>query len=277
MGDFFSTILTLPTAFYTVLLGVVVGYWLLSAVGLAGGEMIDGWIGGDGHGHGAHGLGDHPLVDGAHHPQHGMVSPLEFIPLAKESGLIHEIGDWVFGQAADALAQLGRPLQISVNASAKQLASPHFGVAHWGARLDALGIARQSISLEITESVLVEDSPQVRQCLTDFRTQGIEVSIDDFGTGFSSLAYLKKFDIDYLKVDASFVRGLAHDENDRIIVEAIIVMAHKLGIKTIAEGVETPEQRAILGTLQCDYAQGYLFSRPVPLPEFERFLAHAGS
>ena len=212
-----------------------------------------------------------------HHPQHGMVSPLEFIPLAEESGLIHEIGDWVFGQAADALAQLGRPLQISVNASAKQLASPHFGVAHWGARLDALGIARQSISLEITESALVEDSPQVRQCLTDFRTQGIEVSIDDFGTGFSSLAYLKKFDIDYLKVDASFVRGLAHDENDRIIVEAIIVMAHKLGIKTIAEGVETPEQRAILGTLQCDYAQGYLFSRPVPLPEFERFLAHAGS
>ncbi len=212
-----------------------------------------------------------------HHPQHGMVSPLEFIPLAEESGLIHEIGDWVFGQAADALAQLGRPLQISVNASATQLASPHFGVAHWGARLDALGIARQSISLEITESALVEDSPQVRQCLTDFRTQGIEVSIDDFGTGFSSLAYLKKFDIDYLKVDASFVRGLAHDENDRIIVEAIIVMAHKLGIKTIAEGVETPEQRAILGALQCDYAQGYLFSRPVPLPEFERFVAHAGS
>ena len=212
------------------------------------------------------------------HPVHGMVSPLEFIPLAEESGLIHDIGEWVFEQAAQAVTHLGachgRALQISVNASATQLASAKFGVADWGAKLDQLGIPRQSISLEITESALVEDSQRVRQCLTDFRTQGMEVSIDDFGTGFSSLAYLKKFDIDYLKVDASFVRGLAHDENDRVIVEAIIVMAHKLGIKTIAEGVETTEQRDILQALRCDYAQGYLFSRPVPMQEFERFVAH---
>ena len=209
------------------------------------------------------------------HPQHGMVSPLEFIPLAEESGLIHEIGEWVFEQTAAALEQLGHGLQISVNTSAAQLASPDFGAARWGARLDALGIPRQSIALEITESTLIEDVQQVHRCLTDFRTQGIEVSIDDFGTGFSSLAYLKRFDIDYLKVDASFVRGLAQDEDDRAIAEAIIVMAHKLGIKTIAEGVETAEQRDILRSLRCDYAQGYLFSRPVPLPEFERFIACA--
>ncbi|HQQ70886.1 MAG TPA: EAL domain-containing protein, partial [Alicycliphilus sp.] len=170
----------------------------------------------------------------------------------------------------------GRLLPISVNVSARQLLNTQFSASHWAAQLDALGLPRQALSMEITESTLVEDSQRVRDCLTGFSRQGIEVALDDFGTGFSSLAYLKRFDIDYLKIDISFVRGLEHDNNDQAIVEAIIEMAHRLGMQTIAEGVETAAQRDLLQALHCDYAQGYLFSRPLPLQEFEQFLLAAG-
>ena len=211
------------------------------------------------------------------HPEHGMVSPVEFIPLAEESGLIHDLGAWVLGQAAQAVARMqrhtGRLLPISVNVSGKQLAHPGFDAAHWAGLLDTAGLPRHALSMEITESTLVEDSQWVKDCLTGFDRHGIEVALDDFGTGFSSLAYLKRFDIDYLKIDASFVRSLEKDDNDQAILEAIIVMAHKLGIQTIAEGVESAVQRDLLQTLHCDYAQGYLFSRPIPLPELERLLA----
>ena len=210
------------------------------------------------------------------HPDHGMVSPAEFIPLAEESGLIHELGTWVLGQAVHAVARIhsrtGRLLPISVNVSGRQLASPGFGATQWAGLLDAAGLPRNALSMEITESTLVEDSQQVKHCLTGFDNHGIEVALDDFGTGFSSLAYLKRFDIDYLKIDASFVRSLERDDDDQAILEAIIVMAHKLGIQTIAEGVETTAQRDLLKTLDCDLAQGYLFSKAVPLPEFERLL-----
>lgn len=214
------------------------------------------------------------------HPEHGMVSPAEFIPLAEESGLIDDIGQWVLRQSIEAIAHLraehGRLLPISVNVSARQLLNTQFSASHWAAQLDALGLPRQALSMEITESTLVEDSQRVRDCLTGFYRQGIEVALDDFGTGFSSLAYLKRFDIDYLKIDISFVRGLEHDNNDQAIVEAIIMMAHRLGMQTIAEGVETAAQRDLLQALHCDYAQGYLFSRPLPLQEFEQFLLAAG-
>ena len=215
------------------------------------------------------------------HPQHGMVSPMEFIPLAEESGLIHEIGAWVLRQAVQAVAHIrarqARLLPISVNVSARQLACPDFGAAHWAGLMDAQGLPRKAITMEITEGTLVENSQLVRDCLTGFDQHGVEVALDDFGTGFSSLAYLKRFDIDYLKIDASFVRGLEAGGNDHAIVEAIITMAHKLGIQTIAEGVETTAQRDLLKTLGCDHAQGYLFSRPLPMAAFEDFVGSAAA
>lgn len=117
---------------------------------------------------------------------------------------------------------------------------------------------------------LLKDTPDVKNCLLEFRNSGIEVSIDDFGTGFSSLSYLKAFDIDYLKIDRSFTSNLTTNSTDNALVEAIILLAHKLDIKTIAEGVETQKQQDLLIEFGCDYAQGYLYSAPMPAEEFER-------
>ena len=126
--------------------------------------------------------------------------------------------------------------------------------------------------IEITEGLLLNVDPQLASKLLKFRDVGIQVAIDDFGTGYSSLAYLKKFDIDYLKIDQSFVSHLASDPNDKALCEAIVVMAHKLGLKVIAEGVETEEQRNLLSLAGCDYAQGNLFSKPIPREDFEPLL-----
>jgi len=136
-----------------------------------------------------------------------------------------------------------------------------------------LGLPGQSIIVEITEGMLMDVSPAATEQLLRFRDSGIQVSLDDFGTGYSSLSYLKKFDIDYLKIDQSFVRNLASDSDDIALCEAIIVMAHKLGLKVIAEGVETSEQRDLLADAGCDYGQGYFFSRPVPAEQLEALLS----
>jgi diguanylate cyclase (GGDEF)-like protein/PAS domain S-box-containing protein len=211
------------------------------------------------------------------HPVRGMVGPFEFIPLAEETGLIIEIGDWVFREAArwvtcwDDLSLEG--FQVSVNMSPVQFkAEGNIHQQAWLDYLDSLGLSGNSIAIEITEGLLLNADPQVADILLKFRDAGIQVAIDDFGTGYSSLAYLKKFDIDYLKIDQSFVRNLASDPNDRALCEAIIVMAHKLELKVIAEGVETEEQRNLLSAAGCDFAQGYLFSRPIPPEEFEVLL-----
>jgi len=208
-----------------------------------------------------------------HHPARGMISPAVFIPLAEEFGLIHDIGDWVLIQAVSAVAdwhrRLGRIVQVSVNRSPLQFDrdATDFMEVIFGA-----GLPGNSIAIEITEGLLLKQSEAVNQCLLECRTRGIEVSIDDFGTGFSSLSYLKQFDIDYLKIDRSFVNHLIENESDRALTEAIIVMSHKLGIKTIAEGVETQEQRDLLVAFGCDYAQGNFYSVPVPEEEFEKML-----
>ena len=131
--------------------------------------------------------------------------------------------------------------------------------------------------VEITEGLLLNAESSVTNKLLAFRDAGIQVAIDDFGTGYSSLSYLKKFDIDYLKIDQAFVRNLSTDANDVALCEAIIVMAHKLGLKVIAEGVETEQQKNILAAAGCDYAQGYLFSKPVPPEELEQLLSRMGS
>jgi EAL domain-containing protein (putative c-di-GMP-specific phosphodiesterase class I) len=209
------------------------------------------------------------------HPERGYVSPLDFIPIAEEAGLIQDIGNWVFEQAMAAVQrwrEFDRRIQVSVNAPPLQFAEQP-AADSWIARLAVRGLTGDSIAVEITGGVLIKDTPAVKERLLEFRDHGIEVAINDFGTGFSPLSYLKQFDIDYLKIDRALTGGLADDDNNRILTEAIIVMAHKLGLKTIAEGVETEQQRRILAELGCDYAQGYLFARPLPRDEFEALLA----
>ncbi|PTQ77530.1 PAS domain S-box-containing protein/diguanylate cyclase (GGDEF)-like protein [Nitrosomonas oligotropha] len=208
------------------------------------------------------------------HSKRGMISPTIFIPLAEESGLILEIGEMVFRESIDLIDQwrrrLGYIIQISVNISPIQF--KHMNDYRWLDSLIQLGLPGDCINVEITEGLLLKDSAVVQQNLLELHNNGIEVSIDDFGTGFSSLSYLKKFDIDFLKIDYSFVHQLMGNATDRALVEAIIVMAHKLDIKTIAEGVETEAQQDLLTHFGCDYVQGFLYSVPVPQQEFEQLL-----
>lgn len=208
------------------------------------------------------------------HPKRGLIGPSEFIPLAEDSGLIIEIGEWVFHEAISTVIQwnqmFGRIIQISVNKSPVQFlrAEEH----PWIDSLTSSGLPKGSITVEITEGILIKDSARIKDGLRDFRDKGIEVSIDDFGTGFSSLSYLNQFDIDYLKIDQSFVNNLSEYASNKALTRAIIVMAHSLGIKTIAEGVETEIQRNMLIEFGCDYIQGYLYSKPIPTLEFEKLL-----
>ena len=210
------------------------------------------------------------------HPDRGMVSPLEFISLAEETGLIIDIGDWVFREAARWAgrwtALCGGNFQISVNESPVQFQNESKNIDAWLDHLEALGISGQNIVIEITEGLLLNADSGVTDKLIHFRDAGIGVAIDDFGTGYSALSYLKKFDIDFLKIDQSFIRDLSTDPSDMALAEAIIVMAHKLDLKVIAEGVETSEQQRLLQMAGCDFAQGYLFSKPLPPDEFEAFL-----
>jgi diguanylate cyclase (GGDEF)-like protein/PAS domain S-box-containing protein len=211
-----------------------------------------------------------------HHPKLGVVSPSLFIPLAEETGLINAIGDWVFSQAVPWSQrwgkQTGHTFQISVNRSPVQFLSKS-NSADWLRSLKKNGLPGNSISVEITESVLLNASSLVAETLLQYRNAGIQVALDDFGTGYSSMAYLKKFDIDYLKIDQSFVRDIETNAGSRAIAESIIIMAHRLGLKVIAEGIETEGQEIILQVAGCDYGQGYLFSKAVPPDEFEQLLA----
>ena len=212
------------------------------------------------------------------HPTRGLISPMEFIPLAEETGLIVEIGYWVFNESARQISHWRKScnaeIQISVNRSPIEFYNS-LGEANHLPCLDylkELGLPGQAVVFEITERLLLAAESIVTDILLKLRDAEIQVAIDDFGTGYSSLSYLKKFDIDYLKIDKSFVDQLETDANNMALCEAIIVMAHKLGLKVIAEGVETEDQRKILVTAGCDYAQGYLYSRPIPPEQFEVLL-----
>lgn len=210
------------------------------------------------------------------HPHRGLVSPVAFVHLAEQSGLINEIGDWVFHSAVTQVLQWRKTLhedfQISINKSPMQFLDARHDPADWVEYLRARDLPGQALVVEITEGLLLEASPKTAEHLLVFRDAGIQVAIDDFGTGYSALSYLKKFDIDYLKIDQSFVRNLSADSSDFVLCEAIVVMAHKLGLKVIAEGVETTLQRDLLASIGCDYAQGYLFAKPLPAMEFEGLL-----
>lgn len=209
------------------------------------------------------------------HPERGMVSPVEFIPLAEETGLIVPIGDWVFKQAVQQAQQwrsrFHGDFQISVNKSPVQIRHEDTIFSRWPEYLEQQGMPGQSIVIEITEGLLLNAEATINQKLLAFRDAGIQVSIDDFGTGYSSLAYLKRFDIDYLKIDRSFIHNLGVDGDNQALCEAIIVMAHKLGLKVIAEGVETTAQRDLLIAAGCDFAQGYLYAKPLPPAQFEQW------
>ncbi len=208
------------------------------------------------------------------HPRMGSVEPSRFIPLAEESGMITDIGNWVFREAANCSrrwsANMKAPFQIAVNKSPLQFMS-HSGES-WLTYLERMNLPGAAISVEITEGMLLHAADNVADTLLRYRDAGIQVAIDDFGTGYSSMSYLKKFDIDYLKIDQSFIRDITTDPTNQTIAESIIVMAHKLGLKVIAEGIETDEQRDLLVAAGCDYGQGYLFSQPVPAEQFEQLL-----
>jgi diguanylate cyclase (GGDEF)-like protein/PAS domain S-box-containing protein len=209
------------------------------------------------------------------HPELGAVSPAEFIPVAEEGGLILPIGEWVLRSAArqmKAWIDGGlAPMIVAVNLSAVQFRHAH--LPELVSRILAEeGLAPQYLELELTEGVAMNDPLAAIAVIDDLHARGIRVSIDDFGTGYSSLSYLKRFQVYKLKIDQSFVRDISVDPEDRAIVGSVIGLAENLGLRTIAEGVETEEQLAFLRQQGCQEVQGYYFSRPLPADEFEAFV-----
>ena len=207
------------------------------------------------------------------HPELGQVSPLEFIPIAEERGHIEEIGRWVLREACrvgQALSdKYGTQLHVSVNVSARQLRSAEL-VADVDQALRRSGFAPRALELELTESALIDDIEQSVDVLHRLKRLGVKLALDDFGTGYSSLSYLKRFPVDVLKLDRSFF--LEECPNGDEFVAALVHMAHALGLTVVAEGIETEEMMETLRACRCDEAQGYLFARPMALPEFDKFL-----
>lgn len=211
------------------------------------------------------------------HPTAGLVSPADFIPVAEETGLIRDIGDWALYEACKQFRQLnqeyGQELTISVNVSVRQLDDAF--VRRTAEILQSTGLPPHCLELEITESLLMDNVQENIRLLDEISQLGIRFAMDDFGTGYSSLSYLKQFPISKLKIDQSFIRNITTDSEDEAIVHAIIAMAKSLQLELVAEGVETSEQLQRLQALNCDCYQGYFFSKPVPLNIFRDIVANA--
>lgn len=206
------------------------------------------------------------------HPERGEISPLEFIPIAEHTGLITTIGDWVFQHAlvqARRWRQFDPGLTINVNVSPVQF---YEGDGQNCRRWLSETASMPELGLEITEGLLLTSDSEVLKQFLDFQQAGIKISLDDFGTGYSSLSYLRRFALDFLKIDKSFVYNLEFDAANVALCEAIIVMAHKLGLRVVAEGVETEQQAELLREAGCDFAQGFLFGHAMPAPQFEAML-----
>ncbi|MFT7305757.1 MAG: EAL domain-containing protein (putative c-di-GMP-specific phosphodiesterase class I), partial [Candidatus Azotimanducaceae bacterium] len=210
------------------------------------------------------------------HPEKGMISPADFIPLAEETGQILAIGQWVLKTACAQLAEWAtRPemahLTISINVSAKEFLQKGF-IDQVLAVLNDTGANPEQLKLELTESLLVENVEGIIETMLVLKTKGVRFSLDDFGTGYSSLSYLGRLPIEQLKIDLSFVRDILNDKNSAAIAKTILSLGKSLNMEVMAEGVETEPQRECLASLGCHHYQGYLFSRPLPMEEFEEFV-----
>ena len=213
------------------------------------------------------------------HPTRGIIMPKDFIPLAEETGLIVQIGDWVFYEAARWASRWNElfpgGFQVCVNTSPVQFrAESAASQIKWIEHLQSHNIPGKCVVVEITEGVLLNADEDSLKMLANLRNANIQIAIDDFGTGYSSLAYLTKFDIEYLKIDKSFINSLSKDVRDTALCEAIIVMAHKLGLQVMAEGVENHLQDEMLDKAGCDFVQGYLYSRPILAEQLDAILRH---
>jgi diguanylate cyclase (GGDEF)-like protein/PAS domain S-box-containing protein len=207
------------------------------------------------------------------HPTRGLLAPAQFIPFAESNGLIVEIGDWVFREAARQVQLWQRSIapdfQVSVNKSPVQFRRDAGQYQGWLAYLRELQLSPQSIVVEISEGALAGGADALLGRLAQYRMLGLQVALDHFGTGYASLAYLKRYDIDFVKIDSSLAQTLDGEDGELALYEAIVAMAHKLGLKVVAEGVETPAQRMVLRDAGCDYAQGYIFGHPMTAQELE--------
>ncbi|WP_415886310.1 EAL domain-containing protein [Neptuniibacter sp. QD37_6] len=215
--------------------------------------------------------------------QLGQVSPAEFIPIAESTGLIQKLGELIFNRSVQIFAQLNselsreqkNPVGVTVNRSPGEFNFSKGERASTGDIVTKYDLSPDLVCIEITESLMIESPDEALEQLNHIKNQGFSLALDDFGTGFSSLGYLKHYPFDYLKIDQSFVRDMKEQGEDYILVKTIIQMAKNLGLKTIAEGVETEEQRQLLKDLGCDYGQGYLFSKPLPEEELFQFVRNA--
>jgi diguanylate cyclase (GGDEF)-like protein/PAS domain S-box-containing protein len=216
------------------------------------------------------------------HPTRGLISPIDFIPVAEETGLIIQIGEWVLRESCRQMQQWQTlfpsdpPMFISVNLSGKQFTQPDLinEVAHI---LDETGLNPRNLKLEITESVVMENIETATEMLKQLRALGVKLSIDDFGTGYSSLSYLHRFPIDTLKIDRSFVTQMSDNNENMEIVRTVVMLAQNLGMDVVAEGVETTEQLSLLQRLGCEFGQGYFFSKPVDATSAEKIIAETYS
>lgn len=211
------------------------------------------------------------------HPTRGLLAPAAFMQLAEQTGLISEIGAWVIEEACRTLARWsqnqpgGRPLLIAVNLAARQVSDPAI-VRIIRDAFTATGVDPAMLKLEITESSIMVDVPRAIATLEELRQLGMKIAIDDFGTGYSSLTYLKQFPVHEIKLDKSFVDGVGSSADDSAIVAAVVNLADAVGLRVVAEGVETARQLSVLRTLGCDYGQGYLWAKPMPADAVERWL-----
>jgi EAL domain-containing protein (putative c-di-GMP-specific phosphodiesterase class I) len=209
------------------------------------------------------------------HPELGMVSPAQFIPLAEETGLIVPLGKWVLNTACAQNVAWQReglpPLRMAVNLSARQFADEDL-LKHIAAALQDSRMDPALLELELTESMVMQNAERAARVLADIKQMGVRLAIDDFGVGYSSLTHLKRFPIDTLKVDRSFIRDIPQDTDDMAIAEAIITMGKSLNLTVVAEGVETLEQETFLREHACDETQGYYFARPIASGDFAALL-----
>lgn len=209
------------------------------------------------------------------HPDKGMISPGHFIPLAEETQLIHQLGEFAFQQTLQTLSRLQQrhgAFQISLNVSPVQFNAKHTSLLNWQAQLSDANLQPEDVVIEITEGLMMQGEGRSQARLGQLIQQGFSVALDDFGTGYSSLAYLKQMDTDFIKIDKRFVDGIEHNEDDLVLCETMIMMAHQLGLKVIAEGIETATQHELLKQAGCDYGQGYFYAKPMSKADLEALL-----